>query len=70
MNKTIIVKGMSCAHCAGRVKEELEAISGVVSADVSADAGKAIIEHEEEIDYGLFKDAVEKAGYTFVEIHE
>ena len=69
MEKTVIVKGMSCEHCAGRVKNELEKIDGVISADVSADADKAIIQLEEEVDYGILRKAVEKAGYNFVEIN-
>ena len=69
MEKTVIVKGMSCEHCAGRVKEELEAIEGVISADVSADADKAVIQLEQEVDYGLLRKAVEKAGYNFVDIN-
>ena len=68
MEKTVIVKGMSCEHCAGRVKNELEKIDGVISADVSADADKAVIHLEEEVDYGLLRKAVEKAGYNFVEV--
>ena len=68
MEKTVIVKGMSCEHCAGRVKNELEKIDGVISADVSADADKAVIQLEEEVDYGLLRKAVENAGYNFVEI--
>ncbi len=69
MEKTVIVKGMTCEHCAGRVKNELEKIDGVLSADVSADADKAIIQLEEEVDYGILRKAVEKAGYNFVEIN-
>lgn len=68
MEKTVIVKGMSCEHCAGRVKNELEKIDGVISADVSADADKAVIQLGEEVDYGLLRKAVEKAGYNFVEV--
>ena len=69
MEKTVVVKGMTCEHCAGRVKNELEKIDGVLSADVSADADKAIIQLEEEVDYGILRKAVEKAGYNFVEIN-
>ncbi len=69
MEKTVIVKGMSCEHCAGRVQKELEAIEGVISADVSSDSGKAIIQLNKEVDYGLLRKAVEKAGYNFVEVN-
>jgi len=68
MEKIVIVKGMTCGHCAGRVKDELEKVDGVISADVSADADQAVIQLEEEIDYDLLRKAVENAGYNFVEV--
>lgn len=34
MKKTIKIEGMSCGHCAGRVKKELENVSGVKSARI------------------------------------
>ena len=68
MQKTIEIEGMSCAHCEGHVKKELEAICGVTSADVSADKGTAVVELAHEVDEAKFKAAVEEAGYEFVEV--
>lgn len=68
MQKTVIVKGMTCGHCEGRVKKELEAICGVTSADVSAAEGTAVVELAHEVEEGKLKAAVEEAGYDFVEV--
>ncbi len=66
MQRTIKIKGMTCGHCAGRVKKELEAISGVTSADVSAQKGTALVELTQEVDEAKLKTAVEEAGYELV----
>lgn len=68
MKKIIKIEGMSCGHCAGRVKKELEALDGVKSADVSAGDKQAVIELEKEISIDKLKEAVEEAGYTPVSI--
>lgn len=68
MQKIITIKGMSCGHCEGHVKKELEVLCGVTSADVSADKGIAVLELAHEIDEAKFKAAVEEAGYEFVEV--
>ena len=39
------VGGMTCDGCSNRVKESLETLSGVVSADVSHEDGIAEISH-------------------------
>ena len=43
MTKTIHIEGMMCAHCEATVKKALEALDGVVSADVSHEAGTAVV---------------------------
>ena len=66
MKKTIEIKGMSCAHCENRVKENLEAITGVESAEPSAEKENAVIKLSQEVDEFKLKAAVEEAGYEFV----
>ncbi|MTI61804.1 MAG: hypothetical protein FH762_17780 [Firmicutes bacterium] len=66
--KTIKIEGMTCGHCAGHVKKELEAICGVSSADVSADKGTAVVELAHDVEEDKFKAAVEEAGYEFVDV--
>jgi len=68
MKKTINIEGMTCGHCAGRVKKELEKVCGVKTADVSASDNKAVVELAHEVDEAKFKEAVEEAGYKLVSV--
>lgn len=43
MTKTLYVEGMMCPHCEARVKKALEAVSGVISAEASFEAGTAVV---------------------------
>jgi len=42
---TIAVAGMTCTGCSGRVRDSLEALDGVLSADVSHETGQAVVSH-------------------------
>ena len=57
------VGGMTCDGCSIRVKESLEALSGVVSADVNHADGVAEINHL-GVSRGDLSTAVRSAGYT------
>ena len=62
--KTVLqIEGMSCAHCVQHVKEALEAVSGVTSADVNLKTKTATVEHKEEVTLTMLKAVVKGAGY-------
>ena len=62
--KTILqIEGMSCAHCVQHVKEALEAVAGVKSAEVNLQNKSAEVEHEDKVSLAALKAAVEEAGY-------
>ena len=42
---TIAVGGMTCTGCSGHVRDSLEALDGVLSADVSHETGQAVVSH-------------------------
>ena len=52
-----------CPHCEARVKECLEKIEGVSSADVSHKEGRATVTYEASVDESALKNAVEAQGY-------
>ena len=60
MKKTLMIEGMSCAHCSARVENALNAIEGV-QAKVELKKKRAIVETDVADDV-LIK-AVEDAGY-------
>ncbi len=64
MKKTIYVEGMMCGHCEARVKKALEAVKGVNSAEVSHEAGTAVVELSAEVSEEVLKKTVEDADYT------
>ncbi len=68
MGETFVipVSGMTCNSCAGRVKEALEGTSGVISADVNLDSGKASISAD-GIERSALEDAICEAGYSIGE---
>ena len=63
MKKTLIVEGMSCSHCSGRVKKSLEKLPDVISADVNLDTKEATVEMSSEISDEVFKETIDDAGY-------
>jgi len=60
---TLDVGGMTCDGCAGRVRNALERVSGVTSAEVSHESGSAIVSHS-GISRDLMSGAVRAIGYT------
>jgi Cu2+-exporting ATPase len=63
MEKTMTIEGMMCGHCEASVKKALEALEGVVSADVSHEKGTAVVTLEKEVADDVLKKAVEDKDY-------
>ena len=63
MEKTIKIKGMMCGHCEATVKKALEALEGVVSADVSHDKGTAVVALEKDVADDVLTKAVEDKDF-------
>ena len=64
MKKTMKIEGMICSHCEASVKKALEAIDGVESAEVSHEAGTAIVTMSKEVSNDVLKSAVEAKDYN------
>ena len=58
MEKTIKIEGMMCGHCEATVKKALEALDGVISADVSHDKGTAVVALEKDVADDVLTKAV------------
>lgn len=63
MEKTIKIEGMMCGHCEATVKKALEALDGVISADVSHDKGTAVVALEKDVADDVLTKAVEDKDY-------
>jgi Cu2+-exporting ATPase len=63
MQKTMKIEGMMCPHCEAAVKKALEALEGVEAADVSHEAGTAVVSMSAEVADAALKEAVEARDY-------
>ena len=61
-NIELHIKGMTCAHCAGKVRGALMGVPGVQTATVDAGTGMAAIGGE-RLDRELLRAAIEHTGY-------
>ena len=61
----IIIKGMSCDHCARSIQRALTESSGIESAEVDYKKGEAIVTGP-DFDRDALKSAVESLGYSVV----
>ena len=68
MTKTMKIEGMMCGHCEATVKKALEAIDGVNSAEVSHEAGTAVVELSGEVQDEVLQKAVEDKDYKVLSI--
>ena len=68
MTKTMKIEGMMCGHCEATVKKTLEAIAGVEAAEVSHEAGTAVVTLTAEVANDVLKKAVEDKDYKVTDI--
>lgn len=68
MNKTMIIEGMMCAHCTGRVEKALSAIHGVDKVEMDLEGKSAALTLSGEVSDQALTDAVTQAGYEVVSI--
>ena len=68
MEKTLKIEGMMCGHCEMHTKTALEALDGVKTAEVSHEAGTAVVSLEKEIPDDVLKQAVADQGYRVTDI--
>jgi Cu+-exporting ATPase len=68
MKKEMKIEGMMCPHCEARVKNTLDAIPGVISANVDHKAGLAVVEISDGVTDGTLMDAVTAQGYNVISI--
>ena len=64
MTKTMKIEGMMCMHCEATVKKALEKLDGVESAQVSHEAGTAVVTLSSDVADDVLKKAVEDKDYT------
>ena len=68
MKVALKIEGMMCAHCEKHVKEALEGVEGVISAEASHKKKQAVVELSKEVDSSLLVAAVKEAGYEVKDV--
>lgn len=63
---TYDVKGMTCDHCVGTVREALASLPTVTDVDVDLDSGRVTVASDGPLDTAAVRAAVEEAGYEVV----
>ena len=66
MTTTYKVAGMTCDHCINAVTNELLALEGVTSVDISLDSGEVTVTNTRELAIAEVAAAVDEAGYELV----
>ena len=69
MKKTMKIEGMMCGHCEATVKKALEGLEGVASAEVSHEAGTAVVELSSDVSDDVLKKTVEDKDYKVTVIN-
>lgn len=67
MTKKLIIEGMMCEHCTGRVEKALRAVTGVSDVVMSLEGKSATVTSDGAVDDAL-KAAVTDAGYEVLSI--
>ena len=67
MKKVLIVEGMMCPHCSGRVEKALNAIEGV-TCTVNLETKEAVCELSADVADDVLVSAVTEAGYEVTEV--
>ena len=68
MEKIIHIEGMGCSGCENRVKKALEALPQVESAQVSWQAGTAMVKLAEKVEDAVLQQAIEAQEYQVTSI--
>lgn len=68
LRRTLYIEGMMCGHCEAAVKKALEAVGGVIGAEVSHEKGTAVVTLAMPVEDGVLRQAVEAEEYTVTKI--
>lgn len=63
MKKKIMIEGMSCGHCSGRVEKALNGQSAVKEVTVNLEGKYAEVELSEDLSDEAIKEIIDEVGY-------
>ena len=68
MEKKLIIEGMMCSHCTGRVEKALSDLPGVAAVEMSLEGKSAAVTLSQPVDDAVLTKAVADAGYQVVSV--
>ena len=68
MEKKLIIEGMMCSHCTGRVEKALSAVPGVSAVVMSLEGKSATVTLSQPVDDAILTQTVTDAGYEVVSV--
>ncbi len=68
MKKKIMIEGMSCGHCTGRVEKTLKEQEAVKEVTVDLAGKHAIVELSKDLSDETIKELIDDAGYDVISI--
>ena len=68
MEKKLIIEGMMCSHCTGRVEKALSAVPGVTAVVMNLEGKSAAVTLSQPVDDAVLSQAVTDAGYEVVSV--
>jgi len=66
-NKTLDIRGMTCAACAQRIEKTVKKLPGISQASVNLASEKLFVEYDSSLDLSDIKAAVSRIGYEAAE---
>ncbi|PPK78909.1 Cu+-exporting ATPase [Lacrimispora xylanisolvens] len=66
-NKTLDIRGMTCAACAQRIEKTVKKLPGISQASVNLASEKLFVEYDSSLNLSDIKNAVSKIGYEAAE---
>ena len=66
--RTLVIEGMKCMHCAMHTEEALKTVKGVKKVTVSLDDKTAVVLSNDKVTNEALIQAVEDTGFKVVEI--
>ena len=68
MEHTYQISGMTCDHCAIRVRDALQGVSGVESVQVDLQTGTATVASNAALDASAVAAAIDEVGYKLATV--
>lgn len=68
MRTTVTIRGTHCNACKALIEDVARDTKGIASCTVDYHTGETVVEHDETLDWGVFKKEIEGIGQYKVQV--